>query len=130
MDEAELSQIVSEQLRLLGGQIGRAVNLPSVMKPLLVEGEAVVLLRMYRGQLRLDPYEEIFVVKAENTTLQKKIKEQKEEIKSLNLLLEEQKQPEIEDIPELSTDESDFFIEPKPEPKKKKRRCKTKAKKR
>lgn len=53
MDDAELSQILREQFRMLGEQIGLAHNVPEPLKPLLEGNDATVVLRLHRGNLKI-----------------------------------------------------------------------------
>jgi hypothetical protein len=124
----ELSQILKEQFRLTGSQIGESMSVPGCLKPLARGREAVVSLRLHRGGLVLAGYDEIYAVRAENQQLKKKLKDAEIENKSLNALIEEQskKQEESMVVLEHEGEESVYVdkIPVKPPKKKKKSRKK------
>ena len=54
MDEVDLSQRVKETLNNLAQEIGQSYQLPSYLKPLLTEGQATVVFRLYKNRIILE----------------------------------------------------------------------------
>lgn len=83
MDEAEMSQVLKEAFRLYGSQIGQAMNVPLALHPLINGEDATVIVHLSKNYtLTMMPYDTT-TKEAEIQALEKTVKTQKTEIKSL-----------------------------------------------
>jgi len=88
------------------------------------EEEVTVSLSLAKGVLVVSKGPDVDGYTAEIKLLEGQVKDLQKEVKSLNLLLEEQKPPEKEEESGYTVDKDaeDFFIEPKKETKKRRKK--------
>jgi hypothetical protein len=84
LDEGEMSQILKEAFRLKGEEIGRACNVPTVLKPLVTGATAIVSISLSKGNTLLLS-EGVMDESCEKKlrACRKKVKEQKIQIEKL-----------------------------------------------
>lgn len=128
-NESELAHVLGMGFSNYANQLQNAHNL-QLYHDLMGDGIPVhVTVSLSNGELTVEEGPDIDAYKAEIKHLESRVKEQKKEIASLNILLEEKTEPPV-DYPNTPiiigeeemplTDDKGFYTEPEPEEKSKK----------